>query len=108
MSAQLPLIGLLYQYNTLRSLRQFLQLLSAERPKICVVRVRDPPLSQFLAAYYVLYRITGAPPADHEQLDLVASTIAPRSSLSSPLRIIELQEACFCFFKKDLTGLRQR
>jgi len=33
---------------------------------------------------------------------------APRRSLSSPLRMIELQEACFGFFKKDLTGLRQR
>jgi hypothetical protein len=28
--------------------------------------------------------------------------------LSSPLRMIELQEACFCFFEKDLTGLCQR
>src|SRR6266436_9786703 len=69
--AQLPLIVLLYQYDALRSLRQFLEVLSAEWPEICVVQVRDPPLAQLLAANYVLDHVMGAPPADHEQLVFV-------------------------------------
>src|SRR5260370_29304245 len=70
--AQLPLIVLLHQDNAFRPLCQSLKLLGAERPEIRVVQIRNLPPSQFIAAHDVLKYVTGASPADREQLDFVA------------------------------------
>src|SRR5712672_3826297 len=70
--AQLPLIVLLHQDDAFRPLCQSLKLFGAERPEIRVVQIRKLPPSQFIAAHDVLKYVTGASPADREQLDFVA------------------------------------